>query len=108
MSNLVLPGTLNCSPALDFTQASVPARRYSQAPAVHSMISGAAVPKVSVAGSTTPTDFFVPSGNVRAWLTHLPSKYTLAWVATVTPSILSVIWVMAWRWRACRAGSTRL
>jgi hypothetical protein len=42
------------------------------------MISGAPVLKVSVAGSTTPTDFLVPSGKVMPWLTHLPSKYTLA------------------------------
>ncbi len=65
---------LNFSPAADFTQASVPANLYSQLPAVHSMISGAPVLKVSVDGSTTPTDFFVPSANVMPWLTHLPSK----------------------------------
>jgi hypothetical protein len=38
------------------------------------MISGAPVPKVSVAGNTTPTDLRVPSGKGDAWLTHLPSK----------------------------------
>jgi hypothetical protein len=53
---------------------SVPASRYSHQPPTHSIVSGAAVPKVSVAGSTTPTDLRVPSGKVIAWLTHLPSK----------------------------------
>src|SRR3990167_10188322 len=91
MSNFELPGTLNLSPAEDLTQASVPSSLYSQDPATHSMISGAPVLKVSVAGSTTPTDFLVPSANVMPWLTHLPSKYTLAWVVTDTPSIFSVV-----------------
>src|SRR6478672_5952801 len=91
MSNLELPGTLNFSPAEDFTQLSVPSSLYSHEPATHSMISGAPVLNVSVAGSTTPTDFFVPSGKVMPWLTHLPSKYTLAWVVTDTPSIFSVV-----------------
>lgn len=54
------------------------------------------MPKVSSAGSTTPTDFFVPSGYVKLWLTHLPSKYTLALVVMDTPSIFSV--VMEWKW----------
>jgi hypothetical protein len=62
------------SPAPDFTQVSVPASLYSQAPATHSMISGAPVLKVRVAGRMTPTDFFVPSAKVMPWLTHLPSK----------------------------------
>src|SRR3989338_5159844 len=91
MSNFELPGTLNCSPAEEFTQVSLPASLYSHDPATHSMISGAPVLNVSVAGSTTPTDFFVPSGKVMPWLTHLPSKYTLAWVVTDTPSIFSVV-----------------
>ena len=65
---------LNFSPALDFTQFSLPANLYSQLPAVHSMISGAPVLKVRVAGKTTPTDFFVPSAKVIPWLMHLPSK----------------------------------
>src|SRR3990167_1637040 len=90
MSKLLLPGMLNLSPGADLSQASVPASLYSQPPATHSMISGAQVLKVSVAGSTTPTDFLVPSGKVMPWLTHLPSKYTLAWVLTVTP----LIWVV--------------
>ncbi|MNW10915.1 hypothetical protein D3C71_2082370 [compost metagenome] len=55
------------------------------------MISAAAVPKVSVAGRTTPTDFFVPSARVKLWLTHLPSKYTLALVVRVTPAKVSVV-----------------
>src|SRR3989344_8787123 len=91
MSNFEVPGTLNLRPAEDLTQASGPSSLYSQDPATHSMISGAPVLKVSVAGSTTPTDFFVPSANVMPWLTHLPSKYTLAWVVTDTPSIFSVV-----------------
>jgi hypothetical protein len=53
---------LNFSPGVERTQASVPASRYSQAPPTHSMVSGAPVPKVSVAGNTTPTDLRVPSG----------------------------------------------
>jgi hypothetical protein len=32
----------------------------------------------------------VPSAKVMPWLTHLPSKYTLAWVLTLTLSIFSV------------------
>ena len=91
MSNLELPGTLNFSPAEDFTQASLPASLYSQPPATHSMISGAPVLKVRVAGRITPTDFLVPSASVMPWLTHLPSKYTLAWVVTLTLSIFSVV-----------------
>jgi uncharacterized membrane protein len=47
--------------------------------------------QVSVAGSTTPTDFLVPSGRVKPWLTHLPSKYTLALVVRRTPSMVSVV-----------------
>jgi hypothetical protein len=31
-----------------------------------------------------------------AWLTHLPSKKTLALVVTLTPSIFSVVMVCAW------------
>src|SRR3989338_6608865 len=89
MSKLLLPGMANLSPGPDLSQASVPASLYSQPPATHSMISGAPVLKVRLAGSTTPTDFLVPSGKVMPWLTHLPSKYTLAWVLTVTP----LIWV---------------
>jgi hypothetical protein len=69
---------------------SLPASLYSQAPATHSMISGAPVLKVRVAGRITPTDFLVPSAKVMPWLTHLPSKYTLAWVLTLTLSIFSV------------------
>ena len=53
MSNLELPGTLNLSPAADFTQVSLPSSLYSHEPATHSMISGAPVLKVSVAGSDT-------------------------------------------------------
>ena len=75
---------LNFSPGDDLTHASLPAILYSQAPPVHSMISGAPVLKVRVDGRITPTDFLVPSANVTPWLMHLPSKYTLAWVATVT------------------------
>src|SRR3989344_9589409 len=89
MSNFELPGTLNLSPAEDLTQASVPSSLYSQDPATHSMISGAPVLKVSVAGSTTPTDFLVPSANGMPWLTHLPSKHTMAWEVTGTPAIFS-------------------
>ncbi len=58
------------------------------------MISGAPVLKVSVEGSTTPTLFLVPSASVMLWLTHLPSKYTLALVATETLSNCSM--VMGW------------
>ena len=43
-----------------------------------------------VIGWCTVTSF-VPSGKVMPWLTHLPSKYTLAWVVTDTPSIFSVV-----------------
>lgn len=55
------------------------------------MISGAPVPKVSVLGSTTPTDFLVPSAKVKLWLTHLPSKYTLAAVVRVTLGMVLVV-----------------
>jgi hypothetical protein len=48
------------------------------------MISGAPVLKVRVAGKITPTDLLVPSAKVMLWLTHLPSKYTLAWGLTLT------------------------
>lgn len=74
MSNFELPGMLNFSPAVDLTQASLPASLYSQAPATHSMISGAPVLKVRLAGKITPTDFLVPSAKVMPWLMHLPSK----------------------------------
>ena len=47
------------------------------------MVSGAAVPNTRLDASTTPTDFLLPSAMVNAWLTHLPSKYTLAAVETV-------------------------
>jgi hypothetical protein len=49
------------------------------------MISAAAVLKVSCEGSTTPTDFFSPLAKITVWLTHLPSKNTLAWVAMLAP-----------------------
>jgi hypothetical protein len=74
MSNLEFAGIWKLSPATDFFHSSLPSSLYSQAPPTHSMISAAAVPKVSVAGSTTPTDFLVPSARVKLWLTHLPSK----------------------------------
>jgi len=74
ISNFELPGTENFSPGPDWFQASVPAMRHSHEPATHSMISGAPVPKVRVAGRMTPTDFLVPSARVMPWLTHLPSK----------------------------------
>jgi hypothetical protein len=32
----------------------------------------------------------LPSGKVTAWLTHLPSKYTLAVVLTDTPARVEV------------------
>src|SRR5665647_3044738 len=91
MSKLECPGTLNFSPAEDFTQLSAPASLYSQLPDTHSMISGAPVLKVKVAGRITPTDFLLPSARVMPWLTHLPSKYTLARVMTLTLSIFSVV-----------------
>src|SRR5512134_1786842 len=95
MSKLELPGTLNRSPGPLFCHWSLPASLYSQPPATHSMISGAPVLNVSWEGRTTPTDFFVPSARVTVWLTHLPSKYTLACVATLAFAIFSV--VIAWR-----------
>ena len=95
MSNFELPGMLNFSPGVDFTQLSVPSSLYSHEPATHSMISGAPVLKVRVEGKITPTDFFVPSASVMPWLTHLPSKYTLAWVLTVTPSRVWVVMVVS-------------
>ena len=70
----MLAPMLKRSPATERFQSALPASLYSQLPATHSMISGAAVPKVSLAGNTTPTDFLLPSGKVRVWLTHLPSK----------------------------------
>src|SRR3954465_1038345 len=82
---------LNFSPAPERTHRSPPASLYSQAPATHSMISGAPVLKVRVAGRITPTDFFVPSARVMPWLMHLPSKYTLALVATLLTSSCSVV-----------------
>src|SRR3954465_5991061 len=91
MSKLELPGMENFSPGPDFCHSLLPASLYSQEPATHSMISGAPVLKVRLAGRTTPTDFFVPSASVMAWLTHLPSKYTLALVATDTASNFSVV-----------------
>src|SRR4051794_7174896 len=91
MSKLESPGVLNLSPAALFFHSPLPASLYSQPPATHSMISGAPVLNVSCAGRMTPMDFLVPSANWMEWLTHLPSKYTLAWVVTVTPSILEVV-----------------
>src|SRR5258706_1288440 len=91
MSKLELAGPPNFSPGTLFCQLSMPATLYSQPPATHSMISGAPVLKVSWEGSTTPTDFLVPSARVTVWLTHLPSKYTLACVVTLAPSIFSVV-----------------
>ena len=49
-------------------------------------------------GMVTPTDFLVPSGKVMPWLTHLPSKYTLAAVVTDTPSIWVVVMGCAMEW----------
>jgi hypothetical protein len=37
----------------------------------------------------------VPLAVVMAWLTHLPSKNTLALVVTLTASIFSVVMVLA-------------
>src|SRR3954449_6792166 len=91
MSKLELAGTVNFSPGPLWRHSSVPASLYSQLPATHSMISAAAVLKVSCEGSTTPTDLRVPSARVRLWLTHLPSKYTLAWVAMLAPPICEVV-----------------
>src|SRR6476661_1976534 len=91
MSNFEFAGTEKRSPADERTHWSEPARRYSQLPPTHSMISGAPVLKVRVAGRITPTDFFVPSASCRPWLTHLPSKYTLARVVTLTPGRVSVV-----------------
>ena len=62
-----------------------------QRPATVSMISGAPVLKVKAAGRITPTLLRVPSLNSTVWLTHLPSKYTLAWVVTDTPSMRWVV-----------------
>ncbi len=59
------------------------------------MISGTPVLKVKVAGKITPTDNLVPLAVVMAWLTHLPSKNTLALVVTLTASIFSVVMVLA-------------
>src|SRR5205085_640858 len=91
MSKLELPGIANFSPGPLFTQASLPANLYSQPPATHSMTSGAPVLKVSWAGRTTPTDFLVPSASVTVWLTHLPSKYTLALVLTAPERVWVVM-----------------
>ena len=84
---------LNCSPSLDTTQESLSASLYSQPPPTHSMISGSLVLKISVLGSTTPTDFLEPPASVMLWLTHLPSKYTFARVVTLTWSIFAVVMV---------------
>jgi hypothetical protein len=46
--------------------------------------------KVNVAGKMTPTESLVPLAVVIAWLTHLPSKKTLACVWMDTPSM---VWV---------------
>src|SRR3954469_8826340 len=94
MSKLESAGTEKSWPAEEGTHWSVPASLYSHEPATHSMISAAPVLKVSWAGRMTPTDFFVPSAKVTPWLTHLPSKYTLARVVTLTPERVSV--VMGW------------
>jgi hypothetical protein len=48
---------------------------------------------VKVAGKMTPTDSLVPLAVVMAWLMHLPSKNTLAWVVMLTLSIFSVVMV---------------
>jgi hypothetical protein len=42
--------------------------------------------KVSVLGKITPMVERVPFGNMTVWLTHLPSKYTLAFFLTLTLS----------------------
>src|SRR3954469_2355080 len=81
----------NFSPAEDLTQRSAPASLYSHDPPTHSITSAAPVLKVRVAGRITPTDFLVPSAKVTPWLTHLPSKYTLARVVTLTPPRVSVV-----------------
>ncbi len=46
--------------------------------------------KVNVAGKMTPTESLVPLAVVMAWLMHLPSKKTLAFVWMATPSM---VWV---------------
>src|SRR4051812_22395048 len=81
----------NFSPAADLRHSLLPASLYSQEPPTHSMVSGAPVLKVSVAGRITPTDFLVPSASTMPWLTHLPSKYTLARVVTLAPERVSVL-----------------
>src|SRR5690554_1587005 len=55
------------------------------------MTSGLEVPKVSLAGSTTPTDLCTPSAVTKSWLTHLPSKYTLPAVFSSTPEYFAVM-----------------
>src|SRR5690554_1894132 len=55
------------------------------------MTSGLEVPKVSLAGNTTPTDLCTPSAVTKSWLTHLPSKYTLPAVVSSTPEYFSVM-----------------
>src|SRR5689334_5952626 len=91
---------LNFWPGPEAIHSVVPASWYSQLPPAPSMISGAPVLKVRVEGRITPTDFLVPSASVRLWLTHLPSKYTLALVATAALLIVSVVVVIGWRRRA--------
>src|SRR5690606_11700585 len=63
-----------------------PLRRTRQAPAFSSMTSGAPVLNVRVDGKMRPMVFFDPSGKITVWLTHLPSKYTLAFFTTLTLS----------------------
>src|SRR5512140_3966803 len=91
MSKLELAGTLKRSPGPLARHCSLPASRYSQPPATHSMVSGSPVRNVNWEGRTTPTDFLLPSARARPWLTHLPWKYTLALVVTRTASRVSVV-----------------
>ena len=66
MSKLELPGTLNLSPALDWTQASLPASLYSHAPATLTFNTGAPEIMECVAGGCeyklAGTDAWIKSG----------------------------------------------
>ena len=93
MSKDELAAMENCSPSLHLTHSVESLSLYSHVPATHSMISAAPVPNVSsVSGpSTTPTLLLTPSAVTKLWLTHLPSKYTLAFVVRLTFSNVAVV-----------------
>src|SRR5262245_30132470 len=86
MRKLLWPGTSKRCPPRYSVTLPLSAISTLQRPSSSSMTSGAAVSKRSDPGRITPTDLRLPSGKWTVWLTQRPSKKTLAFLVTDTPS----------------------